>query len=104
MRIDIKSESELESERAQPSASGAALAELAGMTPEALTALRGGGLDSPGAIVDAGRERLGELLTSPEQADEVFAAARQWASSRPAATASPDGDAATAPSPETESA
>jgi N utilization substance protein A len=71
MRIDIKSESELETERAQPAAPG-------GMTPQALEALRGGGLESPDAIVGAGRQRLGELLTSPEQADEVFAAAHEW--------------------------
>jgi N utilization substance protein A len=82
MRIDIKSESELETERAQPSPAGAALAELRGMTPDALEALRGSGLDSPDAIVSVGRERLGELLTSPGQADEVFAAAEEWAAGR----------------------
>src|SRR5207244_6845057 len=78
MRIDIKSESELEAERSQGAAPGVALAELRGMTPDALEALRGGGLDSPDAIVGAGRQRLGEVLASPEQADEVFAAAQEW--------------------------
>jgi len=104
MRIDIKSESELETERAQPPGQGAGLAELGGMTPEALAALREGGLDSPGAIVDAGRERLGELVASPEQADEVFAAAREWVSARATATAAPDGEVEITPAPEAESA
>ena len=101
MRIDIKSESELETERSQP-ASAMALADLRGMTPEALEALRGSGLESPGAIVEAGRPRLGEVLASPEQADEVFAAAQEWAASRASSTAPPTGEVA--PAAETESA
>src|SRR6266852_4232731 len=95
MRIDIKSESELETERMQP-APATALADLRGMTPEALEALRGNGLESPGAIVEAGRQRLGEVLPSPEQADEVFAAAQEWAASRVSSTASPSGEVAPA--------
>ena len=94
MRIDIKSESELETERAQPSPTEA-LAELRGMTPDALEALRGGGLDSPDALVGVGRERLGELLTSPGQADEVFAAAEEWAASRGSSPASREENAPT---------
>jgi N utilization substance protein A len=93
MRIDIKSESELETERAQPSPAGAALAELRGMTPDALEALRGSGLDSPDALVSVGRERLGELLTSPGQADEVFAAAEEWVAGRRSSPASPEENA-----------
>jgi transcription termination/antitermination protein NusA len=89
MRIDIKSESELETERSQGAALGAALAELRGMTPEALEALRGGGLDSPDAVVGAGRQRLGEVLASPEQADEVFAAAQEWTVARASVTEPP---------------
>jgi transcription termination/antitermination protein NusA len=100
MRIDIKSESELETERSQP-APALALDDLRGMTPEALEALRGNGLESPGAIVEAGRQRLGEVLPSPEQADEVFAAAQEWAASRVSSTASPTGEVA--PAAETES-
>jgi N utilization substance protein A len=102
MRIDIKSESELETERSQPTTPGQAVAELRGMTPEALHTLRGAGLESPDAIVDAGRERVGELLGSAEQADEVFAAAQDWAARRASAAASPAADAA--PAPETEGA
>ena len=90
MRVDIKSEAELEAEHAQPSTPGAALAELRGMTPEALEALRGSGLDSPDAVVGVGRERLGELLTLPGQADEVFAAAEEWAADRRSSEASPE--------------
>jgi transcription termination/antitermination protein NusA len=101
MRIDIKSETELETERAQPATPAAALAELRGMTPEALEALRGSGLDSPDAIVSAGRPRLGEVLASTEQADEVFAAAQEWVANRASSTASPSEESA--PAPETES-
>jgi N utilization substance protein A len=92
MRIDIKSESELETERAQPSGEGGGLTDLRGVTPEALTLLRGSGLDSPGAILDAGRERLAELLASSDQADEVLAAARQWAANPPGTPAPPEVD------------
>jgi hypothetical protein len=103
MRVDIKSEAELEAERAQPSSPGMALAELPGMTPEALEALQGSGLDSPDAVVGIGRERLGELLTLPGQADEVFAAAEEWAAGRRSAPASP-GETAPVPSTGTETA
>jgi N utilization substance protein A len=99
MRIDIKSESELETERSQPAIAGPALAELRGMTPDALEALRGSGLDSPDAVVAAGRQRLGEVLPSPEQADEVFAAAQELAANRAAAASDES-----APAPGTESA
>jgi len=102
MRIDIKSESELETERSQPATSGPALAELRGMTPDALEALRGSGLDSPDAIVAAGRQRLGEVLPSPEQADEVFAAAQELAANRVSASAASSEEPA--PAPGTESA
>jgi hypothetical protein len=74
------------------------------MTPDALDALRGSGLDSPDAIVGVGRDRLGELLTTPGQADEVFAAAQEWAASRPSSTVSAPGETPPAPSPGPESA
>ena len=92
MRIDIKSESELETERPQPGAAGAGngtgLADLSGMTPDALQALRAAGLESPHAIVTAGRERLGSLLETPGQADEVFVAAEAWVARRASSPAS----------------
>jgi transcription termination/antitermination protein NusA len=103
MRIDIKSESEVETERAQPAGAGAGLAELRGMTPEALQALREGGLESPAAIVEAGRQRLGEVLASAEQADEVFAAAQESAATEaaaPVAESAESGESAATPGTE----
>jgi N utilization substance protein A len=78
MRIDIKSESELEAERAQPpeGADRAALAELAG--PDLVEALVAAGLGSPRAIVTAGRERLAGIAELADRADAVYAAATQW--------------------------
>src|SRR3989449_4521737 len=61
MRIDIKSESEVEAERAEAEnaeAARAALATLPGVTPEAFAALVEAGLVSPRAVLAAGRERL----------------------------------------------
>src|SRR5207245_155326 len=62
MRIDIKSESEVEAERAAseglPPADRAALAELAGVSPELVEPLVAAGLGSPAAIVRTGREEL----------------------------------------------
>jgi N utilization substance protein A len=105
MRIDIKSESELETERAQLGAAGPVdgpgLADLRGMTPDALQALRAAGLESPDAIVTAGRERLGSLLETPEQADELFAAAEAWGARRASSLASA-GEAAPASGTESE--
>ncbi len=93
MRIDIKSETELETQE-HPAPAGAGLAELRGMTAEALETLRVAGLESPEAIVAAGRERVGSLLAAPGQADEVFAAAEASVASRPAPTASASESAA----------
>ena len=103
LRIDIKSESELETERARPSGIGTSLAELRGLTPETLEALRAVGLDSPDAVVSMGRERLGELLTAPAHADEVFAAAEDWVARRASAPPS-TGQAASGSSGGTEGA
>jgi N utilization substance protein A len=100
MRIDIKSESELETERDQPVSPPAGIAELRGMTQEALEALRSAGLDSPAAIVGAGRERVAELVTGSGQADEVFAAAQESLAARGASPAIAAGEPAPAPGPE----
>jgi N utilization substance protein A len=94
MRIDIKSESELETQE-HPAPAGGTLADLRGMTADALAILRAAGLESPEAIVAAGRERLGSLLAAPGQADELFAAAEASVASRPAPTASASESAAT---------
>jgi transcription termination/antitermination protein NusA len=83
LRIDIKSESELETQEHAP---GPGLAGLAGVDADALSILRGAGLESADAIVAAGRDRLAELLVAPGQAAEVFAAAEASVASRPAPT------------------
>jgi N utilization substance protein A len=99
MRIDIKSETELEAEREPSAATAVGVADLPGMTPEALDALRAGGVDSPTAIVGAGRERLAELLAAPGQADELFAAAQDWLAAH-APSPAPAEEPARAPEPE----
>src|SRR5713101_5118619 len=82
MRIDIKSESELESERSAseglPPADRAALAELAGVSPELVEPLVAAGLGSPAAIVRAGREKLGLVAEVGDRADRIHAAAVEW--------------------------
>src|SRR6266705_3421037 len=82
MRIDIKSESEVEAERAAseglPPADRAALAELAGVSPELVEPLVAAGLGSPAAIVRAGREKLGLVAEVGDRADRIHAAAVEW--------------------------
>ncbi len=81
MRIDIKSESELEAGRV---ASGTAcegreaLAALPGVGLEAAEALVAAGLASPRAIASAGRERLASIEGVGERADAVVAAVEGW--------------------------
>ncbi|HEY3100519.1 MAG TPA: transcription termination factor NusA [Methylomirabilota bacterium] len=85
MRIDIKSESEVEAERAeaeQAEAARAALATLPGMTPEMFHALIETGLVSPRAVAAAGRERLAALPTIGASADAIVAAAEAWLAER----------------------
>jgi N utilization substance protein A len=88
MRIDIKSESELEAEKAGATQEPdrAALAELAGVDPEMIEALVTAGLSSPRAIVRAGRERLAGIAAIGEQAEAVYASATQWVAARARAT------------------
>src|SRR5215813_4706356 len=81
MRIDIKSESEVEAERAEAEhaeAARAALSTLPGVTPEAFRALIDTGLVSPRAVVAAGRERLVALPAIGAAADTIVAAAEAW--------------------------
>ncbi|PYM31539.1 MAG: transcription termination/antitermination protein NusA [Candidatus Rokuibacteriota bacterium] len=81
MRIDIKSESEVEAERApvaDPAADRAALDTLAGMTPEAAAALSAAGLASPAAVAKAGRERLAAVAEVGDRAEQIHAAAEAW--------------------------
>src|SRR5437764_7870444 len=85
MRIDIKSESEVEAERAeaeQAEAARAALATLPGMTPEMFHALIETGLVSPRAVAAAGRDRLAALPAIGASADAIVAAAEAWLAER----------------------
>ncbi len=85
MRIDIKSESEVEAERAEAEhaeAARAALSTLPGVTPEAFQALVETGLVSPRAVVAAGRERLAALPAVGSASDTILAAAEAWVAER----------------------
>src|SRR5438876_1591632 len=85
MRIDIKSEGEVEAERAEAEhaeAARAALSTLPGVTPEAFQALVETGLVSPRAVVAAGRERLAQLPAVGAAADAILAAAEAWVAER----------------------
>jgi N utilization substance protein A len=85
MRIDIKSESELETERAGPA--GPALSGLVDLGADVVAALTAAGLDSPEKIVEAGRERLAEIPEIGERAEKVWRAVEEWlaANRRPGA-------------------
>jgi N utilization substance protein A len=83
MRIDIKSEGEVEAERAEAEeveAGRAALAAFPGATPEALQALASAGLTSPRSIAAAGRERVMEIAGAT--GGELHAAAEDWVAVR----------------------
>jgi transcription termination/antitermination protein NusA len=99
MRIDIKSEGEVESERADAEAARSALTRVAG-APELVEALEQAGLDSPRAIVDAGREALRALPAIGDAADKLYAAAEEWLAARAAPVSAPDAPAAPAPEAE----
>jgi N utilization substance protein A len=94
MRIDIKSESELQAEHEEVEAAQAGLGSL-GLEREQLDALASAGLDSPSAIVRAGREKLTGLPAIGADADRVYTAAEAWLAAHPAGGAPPeDGSAA----------
>jgi len=85
MRIDIKSESEVEAARAEAEhaeAARAALSTLPGMTPDAFQTLVDAGLGSPRAVVAAGRDRLAGLAPVGAAADTIVAAAEAWLAER----------------------
>jgi N utilization substance protein A len=87
MRIDIKSESEIEAERspaAAPAEDRAALAALPGVSSDLVDALVAAGLGSPAAIVKGGREKLALVVDAADRADTIYAAAEKWAEAHPA--------------------
>jgi N utilization substance protein A len=79
MRIDIKSESEVETERADAEEARSALTRF-GATPEMVEALEAAGFGSPRAIVDAGREALHSAIG--DRADKIYTAAQEWLAAR----------------------
>src|SRR5689334_14025162 len=81
MRIDIKSEGEVEAERAEAEDAEAgrlALSTLPGVTSSVFEALIAAGLSNPRAIVAAGRERLADIPGVADAAPVVHAAAEDW--------------------------
>jgi N utilization substance protein A len=81
MRIDIKSESEIEAERADAEEARSALARF-GATPEMAEALEAAGLGSPRAIVEAGPAALQRLPAIGDRADKIYVAAQEWLAAR----------------------
>jgi N utilization substance protein A len=81
MRIDIKSEGEVEAERAQAEAYEAgrqALASLPGVDAALFEALTDAGLGSPAAVADAGVEKLRTLEAVGARAEALHQAAAAW--------------------------
>src|SRR6185503_13045642 len=81
MRIDIKSEGEVEAERAQAEAEEQgrqALAGLRGVTGDVLAALAAAGLGSPAAVAEAGVDKLRTLEGVGDRAEDLHAAAVEW--------------------------
>src|SRR5499426_3748668 len=89
MRIDIKSESEVEAEHSpsEPVAveDRAALELLPGVDAALAEVLVGAGLGSPGAIVWAGLEKLGLVVEVGDRTDAIYAAAEKLVAAHRAA-------------------
>jgi transcription termination/antitermination protein NusA len=98
MRIDIKSESEIETERADtaPVEDRAALASL-GAGPELIEVLLAAGFGSPAAIVRAGREKLALIPEVGDRADALYADAEKLLASQQAPHGAGPGDDAGRP-------
>jgi len=106
MRIDIKSESEVEAERSPAEAPAvedrAALAMLPGVDPELVDALVAAGLGSPAAIVKAGREKLGLVATIGDRTDTIYLAAEKFTAAHRASIDTKAGDDVSQPETPTE--
>ena len=97
MRIDIKSEGEVEAERAHAEAQEVgrqALSGLPGVDAAAFAALTEAGLASPGAVADANLERLRALDAVGTHAEAIQRAAAEWVAAHAPAPveAEPEGD------------
>jgi len=103
MRIDIKSESELEAERTPGDAIAiedhAALEMLPGVDAALAQVLVNAGLGSPGAIVRAGREKLGLVAEVGDRADAIYAAAEKLVAAHRAAQEAKTAHQAETPEP-----
>ena len=93
MRIDIRSEGEIEAERAQAEAEEQgrqALAGLSGVDAKVFGALREAGLASPAAVAEAGVEKLRTIEAVGDRAEALHEAAAAWvAAHAPAPEAAP---------------
>ena len=81
MRIDIKSEGEVEAERAHAEAAEQgrqALAGLPGVDATLMEALGAVNIGSPAAVVDAGLDKLGMVDGVGDRAEAVYRAAVDW--------------------------
>jgi N utilization substance protein A len=94
LRIDIKSESELEAGETGGLEAPAALLELPDVTPELAEALAAAGLGSPEAIVRAGLERLQEIPDIGPRGERIYAAAEERVAARGAVPEQTDGPSA----------
>jgi N utilization substance protein A len=94
LRIDIKSESELEAGETGGLEAPAALLELPEVTPELAEALAAAGLGSPEAIVRAGLERLQEIPDIGPRGERIYAAAEERVAARGAVPEQTDGPSA----------
>jgi len=97
MRIDIKSEGEVEAERAHAEAQEVgrqALSGLPGVDAAAFAALTEAGLASPAAVADANLERLRALDAVGTHAEAIQRAAAEWVAAHAPAPveAEPEGD------------
>jgi transcription termination/antitermination protein NusA len=85
MRIDIKSESEVEAERVEAEEAEAgrvALAGFPGVTPEIMEALEAAGLTTPRSIAAAGQDRLMEVPGVGAAAKTIHVSAEEWVAAR----------------------
>ncbi len=93
MRIDIKSESEMEAEGTGPhdpeGQTRAALLCLPEVSPELADALTSAGMTSPDAIVNAGLDRLRAVPDIGSRCERIYAAAEEWVAAQRTASATP---------------
>ena len=98
MRIDIKSEGEVEAERLDAEAQELgrqALAGLPGVDPALFDALVAAGLGSPAAVAEAGIENLRVLEAVGDRAEALHRTAAEWVAAHAPAPEEPPAEAET---------